>query len=489
MSSNGTNKPTKYDYLILLPILGLAFYITLIPNIGYPYAIHIDEWVHMAFSKAMLASGNTIIAEPFFNDRIIGLADNMENGFQVFWGVFQQISGIPWLTMLKYFPSVIFTLTVFSVFIMARRQGFGWEAALFTCLIVSNVGIMGPAIFIPVSMALLFVPLLLFVAFRFRTIWSYLVLFIFTCYLMSIHAPSAICVVLIFIPYILISLTKEFKHGLGIALALLGPFLVTLPVTYELVLSFGSALFQPQSPLTSHDLPMLLRDYGYIPIVLSLIGVLGLVIRGNRENSSLTFGLLMIVAMLATFYTWRYGIALVYLRGMLFAMLMMGIIAGAGLNEIRKFNPLQILGSQSTSTLLSRSIGVLLCLVLVGLTLGIAIPARQNTPFYHMIEERDYEAFVWIDENVGAEYQKAVLHPWKATAFTAVTGKYVYTRIHNEAGDNDKIAFKFLSDNCTDTAFLIENGISIVYTYGKCDNSDLMQVRENVYLLSENATP
>jgi hypothetical protein len=31
---------------------------------------------------------------------------------------------------------------------------------------------------------------------------------------------------------------------------------------------------------------------------------------------------------------------------------------------------------------------------------------------------------------VGEEYDKAVLDPWKATPFAAITGKTVYTRIH-----------------------------------------------------------
>ena len=40
----------KSDYL-LLPIMALAFYMAFIPHQGYPYAVHLDEWLHLAFSK------------------------------------------------------------------------------------------------------------------------------------------------------------------------------------------------------------------------------------------------------------------------------------------------------------------------------------------------------------------------------------------------------------------------------------------------------
>jgi len=49
----------KFDYLILLPIIALAFYIAFIPHHNYPYPVHIDEWVHLASSKAMLSAGST----------------------------------------------------------------------------------------------------------------------------------------------------------------------------------------------------------------------------------------------------------------------------------------------------------------------------------------------------------------------------------------------------------------------------------------------
>ena len=109
-----------------------------------------------------------------------------------------------------------------------------------------------------------------------------------------------------------------------------------------------------------------------------------------------------------------------------------------------------------------------------------------------MIDETDYEAFVWIKNNIDTGHQKAVLDPWKATAFTAITEKYVYTRIHTSPQPIDNQAYEFLRGGCNDTSFLLENEISIVYTrinnvVFTPDNPDLVEIRENVYLINPEA--
>jgi len=135
----------RSDYIKVIPVLGLAFYIAFIPHINYPYALHVDEWVHMARSAAMLQASSITIIDPFLGQSPLSLSENLEAGFQLFWAVFQSVSGISWMDIFRFFPSIIFMLTVLSVFIMARKEGFGFEAAFFACLIPTTVGVLGPA--------------------------------------------------------------------------------------------------------------------------------------------------------------------------------------------------------------------------------------------------------------------------------------------------------------------------------------------------------
>ncbi len=484
----------KSDYLKLVPILGLAFYIAFIPHINYPYPIHIDEWVHMAYSKAMLQAGDTTFIFPFSGQSTMSLGSNLESGFHLFWGVFQQISGISWVTIFRYFPGIVFIITVLSVFVLARRQGFGWEAALLTCLIPTTVGIMGPAFLVPVAMGLLFFPLSLFLVFNFKTVWSYLVLFLFTVFLLSIHATTAVGLVIVLTPYILLNLKGNFKHSLGITLALAVPFVALFPWIFAKILDVGKGLFAPVVHSSDIQLPHLILTYGYLPILFCLLGTCLLAIRGGKKDYGLILGLLALLLMLVTYFTFHYGFEPLYTRGLLYMMVIMSVVAGAGLMGVKNFRLPIKLGAWIRASFITQNVGRFLCLALIAVMLAISIPDRLNTPYYLMIDKADYEAFVWITENIDQDYQKVILDPWKATAFTAITGRPVYTRIHMGPLAKDNEAYAFLRGGSANTTFLSENEISIVYTRvhdGRqnvefsSDNPDLVEVRKNIYILKE----
>jgi len=486
MTQQNTYRIPKLDYLVLLPILALAFYIAFIPHQGYSYPVHIDEWVHWAYSNAALRTGSATFVDPFLGQSTIGLGTNLEASFHLFWGVFHQISGISWLTIFKYFPGIVFVVTVLSVYIMGRRAGFGWEAALFTCLIITTVGILGPGFLVPVAMGLLFIPLSLFLAFNFRTIWSYVVLFIFTCFLLAIHAPTAIGLAIVLAPYILLNLKGNFKHSLGITLAMAIPFLAPFPWIFDMLLPTAKSLLVPQPLLEYVQLPRIVQTYGYLPILFCLLGTFLLAMRGGKENYGLVLGLLALLAMVAIFHSLHYGIDTMYYRGLMYMMLLISIVAGAGLMGVKNLKLPERLNAQLKVPLITKNVGLILCLALVGLTLAVGIPNRQNIPYYRMIDSEDYQAFVWIRENVDNKHEKAILDPWKATAFTAVTERKVLTRIHGYPKPSDEEAYDFLNGGCRDTTFLRENGISIVYTQGSVDNPDLVeQEMKHVYLLKE----
>ena len=478
-------KLAKSDYVKLVPILALAFYMAFIPNLQYPYTIHIDEWVHIAHSNALLRAADIYYPYPFSGQGTGGIVALLELGYHLPLAVFHRLSGVSWMDISRYFPSIVFVFTALSVYIFAKRMGFGWEAAFFTTLIPTTVGIMGPAFMIPVAMGLMFAPLLLFLVFNFRTPWSYLVLSISIALLMILHGTSAILIIMILAPFLLFSLKDDFKHSLLIMLAVAVPLLVTLPWTSDLLLSQGKSLITPTPLPAYHQFLSFIAGYGYLPIASCLLGTFVLAIGGTKKNYGLVIGLLVLLVMLAVFYTLHYGLALLYLRGLLFAMLMMSIVAGAGLMALRKLELPWNTDLRLKKPLIIQAVGILLCLIFIGATLAIAIPARQGQFYYHMIDKKDYEAFVWIRDNVDENYEKAILDPWKATAFTAITGKYVYTRIHTYPMPKDEEARAFLRGGCSDTSFLTENDISIVYNPGSCSNPDLKEVRKFVYMLKE----
>lgn len=470
--------------------MALAFYLAFIPHYNYPYPVHLDEWIHLAISEAIIRDASIAgITEPMFTAAPVHNQIG-EVGYHLFWGIFHQISGISWLAIFRYFPGIVLILIVLSVYILARRQGFGWEAALFTCLIPTTVGILGPGFFVPVIMGLLFITLCLFLAFNFRTTGAYLALFILAGCLLTIHIPTAAGLVIILAPYILINLKNNWRHSLWLVLALATPFILVillLPFHWisSNVASMAKILLSPHPPSPHVDLPPIITTYGYLPVLFCLLGTFRLAIRGEKRDYGLILGLLALLLMLAIFFTFHYGLSMMYERGLIYMMLMASVVAGAGLALVKNLTLPKRLAAPIRAPVITRNIGAILCVILIGLTLATCIPVRQNITYYHMIDQEDYEAFIWIRQNVGSNYDRAILDPWKGIAFVATTGKEIYTWIGVQCTPKDTRARDFLRDGCKDTTFMKDNHISIIYTQQPCQNPDLVEVRQNVYLLKE----
>jgi len=485
-------KIVNSEYIKLLPILAFAFFMAFIPHISYPYAVHIDEWIHIAYSNALLRAGGISYIHPIFGEGLETVVTQLEIGYHLPLAIFYQISGISWMAISRYLPGIIFVFTVLSVYIFAKRMGFGWEAAFFTCLIPTTVGILGPAFLVPVALALTFIPLLLFLAFTVKTPWSYVVLCISISFLVILHAPSAVLMFILLVPFVLLGLKEDLKHSIWVMVAMAAPFIITLPWTFGMIVFETEQLFIPK-PLSPYQAYLsIIPGYGYLPVLSCLIGTFALAMTGTRKNYSLLISLLVILGMLVVFFTLHYGVHILYLRGVLFAMLIMSIVAGAGLVSLRKLDLPWIDNLRLRKPRIIQATGIVLCLVFIGVTLAVAIPHRQAVFYYHMIDENDYEAFVWIRENIGSDHSKAILDPWKAAAFNAITEKYVYTWIKAAPMSKDKEAYAFIRGGSANTTFLAENGISIIYTRvsdGRQntgfspDNPDLIELRENVYLL------
>lgn len=326
----------KSDYLALLPIVALAFYIARIPHLGYPYPVHIDEWLHLANAEAVQAAGSSAYLDPFTGNHMVGIGSNLEIGFLIFWGAFQSISGIEWFTIFQWFPAVVFIITVLCVYALGQREGYGWEAAFFTSLIPTTVGILGPGFLVPVAFALPVIPLSLFLVLNYGSWWSYLLLFIFTSFLLALHAATAVGLVIILVPCILLNFPSDFKRSIGIALALAVPFLALFPWIFRMLLPTARELLTPQQASPFVDLPVIISKYGYLAIALSLAGCFLLAMKGGKKNYSLVLSLLALLLMLVTFFTFHHGVEIMYERGLLYLMLMLSIISGSGLAAVRR---------------------------------------------------------------------------------------------------------------------------------------------------------
>jgi len=117
-------------------------------------------------------------------------------------------------------------------------------------------------------------------------------------------------------------------------------------------------------------------------------------------------------------------------------------------------------------------------------TTAISINNNLNTSYYKIIDDEDYDSFIWIKENTAKDIV-VLADPWKARALAPVAERTVYTVVpFGPEEEKMKRVFKvneFFADNCSNTSFLIKNDIDIVYTRGNCNNSLLIEVNDNTY--------
>jgi 4-amino-4-deoxy-L-arabinose transferase-like glycosyltransferase len=229
------------------------------------------------------------------------------------------------------------------------------------------------------------------------------------------------------------------------------------------------------------DLPPVIPSLGYVPVLLCPLGVAYLWRKGNRTSYGLTLGAAALLGVLAVFFSLHYGTEIVYYRGLNVAMLMVSILAGAGLGAVMPLRGTHRRGNQARR--FSAVFGPVTAGALVAVTLALVIPARLDEPYYHMIEAADYPAFNWVRENGPETKAMALVDPWKGMAFAGVAEIPVFSWVGLTPDGNATAAYQFMSDNCTDTVLLRKNGITVVYTMGTVTNAALDEVTPGVYVV------
>jgi hypothetical protein len=465
--------------LILLLLLIFAIIISFLPHLDYPYPIHHDEWMHMAYSDSLIQSGEFELVNPFQDSGASTIGANLEIGFHILWNVVHRITGLDLIDIFAYFPPVIFLFTILSIYLFTRREGFGLEAALFGCLIPTSVGILGPAFMVPLSMGLFFVPLILLLAFYFDRWAGYFLILIFTFFLIMTHLPAVLVTYVILAPYLVLNSKAKCKNSIGILSALIIPSIFLLLLFHEQIMqvlaSSSNAL-----PLSSWvRLPSLLQTYGVIPIIFAFIGSIYLFLKGGNKNFALLSGFICLLIILLIYIKFSTGFSIFYVRGLIYMLVLISIFAGAGLSMLfrYKLELKQFMKGFLFSLRLGKIVGILIVTVIV--IVGLCNSLFTN--YYHMVDKMDVEGFEWMRANIGSNNKPVLLDPWQATAFTAITQEFSLRRIFGQRQAADDKINRYLENSCSDSNVLNDNLISFVYNRLDCNNTDLIKIKDSIY--------
>jgi len=443
----------KYDVesVLLLLILLLSVYFVYLPHAEYDYPLHRDEWDRITLANAYLKYGGPELPDPFTGNGTI--KNHPEIGFIVFISLFKVI-GIDWLTFFWYSPFFLSLLLVFSGYLMGRKLGYGVESAFFIALIPTTVRFLGPAFFVPVSLALPFMLMILFSAFYLKE-RSHPIIFVFSVFLLYMHPPSAIAIFIALSIYII--LERDMKMAATVFLAAI----TAVPHFISYIRPVGSEglVFTAVGAFKS-----VINEFGYIPSIFFITGFY-LSMKGWKKEDVVISFTTAVLLFLIVFYRYMNYLPLLWPeRVLLYLMLFMSLVAAKGLHWVR--------GK-------SWPVGVLFALVI----LAFSYQSHVEIPYYHIVDDQEYEDYLWIRDNLEG---RAILDPWEAIAFTAIANKPVFTVVRptDEFKEKSKELIDFFSNNCSDTEFLIKNNISIVYYKGSVNNRELKEVRDSIYYLS-----
>lgn len=480
MPRDRTNKKQKEKivYALLIAAMALGVVLNYYPHLNYPFPLHVDEWYHIYMAEHISQTGNVPIHDIYmsrFN------ATDVERGYHIFLAFLYSAFNLS-MTSWQYLPSIVLVVAMLSTFFFVRRFLGEKEAVLsafLLALLPTNVTIGGPAFLIPVDLSLIFIPLALLFAFRLtklKPIYNYAALFLIVTFMLYSHPPSAVVILTLVTIYAALELLRGDKerkmHGAALiateavsALASIPNYLEYLTLHYGTAgsLSFNFPIFVSQIPFV----------YGIIPTLFFVIGFY-LLASKSKDNRvlSLIITSAFLIATIVLYANFQVNFLIPYQRVYVPLFLLMGVIASFGYVRALKIKWGR------------RRVGIAVLVVAIILSVVFAVSNDVNTPYYHIINNAQYQNFLWIKSNLPVN-STAILDPWLAKAFGPITGMKVYSVIpfgpspaYNPLLNN---TYAFLSGNCTNTQFLLENNITLVYAKS-CSNANLTLVHNDTYV-------
>lgn len=482
-------------FILLILILAFSVFMISLPHWSDNYFLpfHVDEWIHWSYSKSIIESGSSAFIDPYIGS---GAVQSLEMGFHFIIASINWLTGSSFVTIFVFMPSILAVFMCLTAFNIGERteRKFGLEAAFLVSFIPTTCRFLGPSFFVAVALGLLFIVFIAWLG-GLRKLQAALLIPFFIWCTFLIHPPTALAGLIIAFSYsILLLLEKEYKLTVVTGLLSLIPIIMVflLATRWDYALQEVIDAFFGAKYFLGYNLPKIWTSFEHLGIVtwiLCIIGAYFAFSKGKVIQRTMTISAIVFIILIGLYDKLGYGLPIMYERSFMYLFLMVAMIAGYGLGEIRtlvKDNSEKII--PKTYKRISKNSGIIVPAFVCILLLTTAVPAHLDIPYYQMIDEEDYEAFTWIKENIddyrdeNHHYDKAAVDPYFAPSFSAVTRLYIVTSsmhplvrysLHTDMET-------FLTNKCVDTGFLDKHGIGVVY--GSCNNDNLTMIYPNVYL-------
>ena len=497
-------KPSFKDFknpklLLLVFVLGFTVFMIFLPHLkdGYFLPFHVDEWEHWSYSRAVAESGSTSFVNPYLGQ---GILQPLEIGFNLVVSGISWISGSNFVTIFVFMPSLIAVFTSLAAFNIGEKteRKFGLEAAFFVALIPTTCRMMGPSFFVPLALGLLFIVLIIWILQQKTYQAMLLIPFIIWC-MFLIHPPTALAGFMVSIIFtVLFLFEKKYKLSLltvGLSLIPIG-FMLLLLTRWNMSIQDVIRAFLGEGKFMDLDLPKIWISFEHIGIVIWVFFIIGAYFafsKGKTTVHAIGLSAIVFITLIGLYDKFNYGMPIMYERSFMYLFLMVALMAGWGLSELKRTlaeNTEKFVPKQYGKLLKHNGIIISLtvCIILVATT----VPAHLNINYYHMINEDEYETFSWIHDNIKSfrdenhSYDRCAVDPFQASPFAAISGLYIVSSTMSPIYGYSLHAEleQFLNDKCTDTSFLQKYQISVIYS-PNCINENFTVIYPNVYRYPE----
>jgi len=481
--------------ILLLAILSFTFLMMFLPHLSNNYYLpfHVDEWIHWSYTQAVIEQGTTTFLNPYTGN---GMITSPEIGFHLISASIHWISTSSLATLFVFMPALIGVFLGLTAFVIGQRsqRQFGLEAAFLVAFIPTTLRFLGPSFYVPSTLGLLFLLFLIWLI-QLKTNQSIILIPVFIFSVFLIHPTFALISVGILLVYaFFLLIEKKYRVALLIGVLTVLPIILVVLFTsrWSTLVEWFLTSASGQQYLLDLNLPKILIsffDLGLITWGLMIIGVYCALAKGKALLQTLSISAIAFIIIIGLYDKLGYGVPYVYERLFLALFLLVVLLAGFGLSEIRR--ALTDLKEKERFTVLKKSIqhiDILVPVTLCILILAIAVPIHLNTTYYKMINEQDFETFTWIHDRiddyrgVNHSYSRAAVDPYKASPFSAVTGLYILSSSMNPLYHYElhQQMETFLKNNCMNTSFLDTYHLSVIY--GDAINTNLTKIYEKVYL-------
>lgn len=482
-------------FTLLIIVLCISFLMMFLPHLSNNYYLpfHVDEWEHWRYTQAFQDYGSITFIDPYTGT---GTAAHKEIGFHITSACIQWISTSNLSTIFLFMPALIGVFLSLTAFIIGQRsqRKFGLEAAFLIVFIPTSVRALGPSFYVASTLGLL---LLLFIIWlgQVKKIQSIILIPFFIFYLFIIHPTTALAAIGILLVYsVFLAIEKEYRIALLTGLFCVIPMVIVVLFTTQwknIIEFFITSITGTKYPMDL-NLPKIsisYTDLGLLTWALLVIGVYYTFTKGKALLQTLSISLITFIIIIGLYDKFEYGFPNIYERMFLYLFLLVVLIAGFGLSEIRRtLTNLMRKKRYKPIKKKIKKISIILPVILGIAILLIAIPAHLNTPYYQMITEQEYKTFTWIHEHIGEyrdanhSYNRAAVDPFKASPFTVVTEIYTISSSMSPLYGYELIGKMqtFLREKCIDTSFLDTYQLSVIY--GEAENTNLIKIHDQVYL-------